>query len=128
MPSIGKGKFSFVYAICSFTQRWALFKRARTSVHPEPTSVIVKVWQNWPDAFEPQWLRVSISKNPGLRSSLLKQTLTGIWLFKRVPRFVVLIPLTRKRSFSFLSFRSMVAGLTVSSNVRSSFVRCMFGL
>jgi hypothetical protein len=27
---------------------------------------MVKVWQNWPEAFAPQWLTVSSSKKPGL--------------------------------------------------------------
>ena len=41
-----EGKFSRRPAMCSLTQRRALFKKAHTSV--PLTSVAVNVWQNWP--------------------------------------------------------------------------------
>jgi len=47
---------------------------------------------------------------------------TGIWLFRRDPSLVVCMPLMRDRSFSFLSLRSMDAGLTdLSSRHTCSF-------
>jgi hypothetical protein len=88
-----------VLSMRSLTQRWVLFKSAHSSVHPEPTSVTVRVWQNWPFAFAPQWLTVSSSKKPGRFPSLSKQTRIGIWLLRSVQGFVVCMPLRRHLFF-----------------------------
>ena len=66
IPLIAKGKFCLTSWTPFFTQRWALFKSARFSVHPEWTSVSVRVHMYCPSVLMPQWAAVSASKKPRL--------------------------------------------------------------
>jgi hypothetical protein len=49
----------------SKTQRLDEFGRVRSSIHPEKTSIPVRVLQNWPLADPPRCAAVSKAKKPG---------------------------------------------------------------
>ena len=66
----------------------ALFCTDRSTVHPVPMSVTVRVKQNSPDAFPPSCPTKSISTKPGTASSQSAQVRIGIYDFSNVQGLV----------------------------------------
>ena len=76
-PSSGKGNLLRISPSALKTHFCALFLTARSSVHPEETSVRFKVKAYSPLGLPPSWVTMSIAMKPGLASSQSANVHTG---------------------------------------------------